>query len=143
MENINYQLDALKDKIRDVESNYLKKDDLDYRKYKEKVDRNTEDIAQGKNNLRNINIVLDKNNDLTETINLQNTRLTTLLEGLTEKIIESSVQLKTLSEKVNKIDIETSKNTDNRLTTKQIVVSIIISILMLLIGAGLAKSGMK
>lgn len=141
-EHARNEINSIKDEIRNIKIDYIKKDDLDYRKIKEKADRNTEELAEMRATVKNTNKLLEKNNTLTENLNVSNTRLTAILENLTEMTKETKENVKGLSLKVNKIDNETSKNTDNRLTTKQVVISLAISILMLLIGAGIAQSGM-
>jgi len=142
-EHARNEINFIKDEIRNIKIDYIKKDDLDYRNIKEKTERNAEELAEMRATVKNTNILLEKNNTLTENLNVSNTRLTTILENLAEMTKETKTDVKGLTVKINKIDNETSKNTDNRLTTKQVVVSLIISILMLLIGAGLAQSGMQ
>jgi len=140
-DNIRNEFSNIKDEIRNIKIEFIKKDDLDYRKIKEQTCRNAEELAEIRTTVKNTNTLLEKNNTLTENLNISNTRLTAILENVTNVVDNTGKDVKELSNKVNKIDMETSKNTDNRLTTKQVIVSIIISILMLFIGAGLAQSG--
>lgn len=127
---IKNEIDNLKDELRNVKSDYVKKDDLDYRKLKEKTDKNSEDLTELKTNIKTFSIMLDKNNTLTEQNNITTTRLTTILETLTDNVKETKEDVKELTNKVNKIDNDTSKNTENRITTKQIVISIITALLL-------------
>ncbi|APH16650.1 hypothetical protein NPD5_3438 [Clostridium sporogenes] len=140
---IKNEIDNLKDELRNVKSDYIKKDDLDYRKLKEKTDKNSEDLTELKTNIKTFSIMLDKNNNLTEQNNITTTRLTTILETLTDNVKETKEDVKELSNKVNKIDNDTSKNTENRLTTKQIVISIITALLLGAIIGGLSIQNSK
>ena len=140
-ENVRNEISNIKDEIRNMKVDYIKKDDLDYRRNKEQTARNAEELVEIRTTVKNTNILLEKNNTLTENLNISNTRLTAILENLSEMTRETKNDVKGLSKKVNKIDMETSKNTDNRLTGKQIIIALTIAILMLFIGAGLAQSG--
>jgi len=137
------EISNLKDEIRDIKINFIKKDDLDYRKIREQTDKNTEELAEIRTTVKNTNVLLEKNNTLTENLNVSNVRLTAILENIVDKVDNTGKDVKELTGKFNKIDIETSKNTDNRLTGKQIIIALIIGILMLFIGAGLAQSGIQ
>lgn len=140
-ENTQNAINIIKDEIRNIKTDYIKKDDLDYRRIKEQTSRNAEELVEIRTTVKNTNILLEKNNTLTENLNISNTRLTAILESLSDTAKETKKDVKDLTKKVNKIDTETSKNTDNRLTNKQIIISIVIAVLMLFIGAGLAQSG--
>lgn len=143
---VDKKLDDLKDEIRDIKLNYIKKDDLDYRMMIEKTQKHSEKITGLETEFKNFRNILDKNNALTESISTQNVRLTTLLENISYQIDtvnktskenneELSKEVKDLNEKVNKIDIETSKNTDNRLSNKQIVLFIITIFISAIVGS--------
>ncbi|PHG98848.1 hypothetical protein [Clostridium sporogenes] len=99
---IKNEIDNLKDELRNVKSDYVKKDDLDYRKLKEKTDKNSEDLTELKTNIKTFSIMLDKNNTLTEQNNITTTRLTTILETLTDNVKETKEDVKELTNKVNK-----------------------------------------
>lgn len=142
-EHVRNEINTIKDEIRNIKVDYIKKDDLEYRKFKEKTNKNAEELAEIRATVKGTNVLLEKNNSLTENLNVSNTRLTAILENLTEVTKETKTDVKSLAIKVNKMDMETSKNTDNRLTTKQVIVSLAVAILMLLIGAGIAQSGIK
>lgn len=135
---IKNEIDSIKDELRNVKSDYVKKDDLDYRRLKEKTDKNSEDLTELKTNIKTFSIMLDKNNSLTEQNNITTTRLTTILETLTDNVKETKEDVKELTSKVNRLDTDTSKNTENRLTTKQIVISIITALLLGAIIGGLS-----
>lgn len=139
------KLDIIKDEIRDIKLNYVRKDDLDYRMLIEKTQKHGEQITELKTELKNIKLGLDKNNTLTESVSIQNVKSTTLLENISYQIDninkttkenneEISRDVKDLNEKVNRIDIETSKNTDNRLSNKQIILFIITMLISAIVG---------
>ena len=134
-------MNSIRDEIRNIKVDYIKKDDLDYRRNKEQTNRNAEELAGIRITVKNTNVLLEKNNTLTENLNISNTRLTAILENITAKVDNTGKDVKELSTEVTKIGMETSKNTDNRLTGKQIIIALTIAILMLFIGAGLAQSG--
>lgn len=142
-DHVRNEMNHIKDEIRNMKADYIKKDDLDYRRTKEQTDRNAEELAGIRITVKNTNTLLEKNNTLTENLNISNVRLTSILENITDKVDTTGQNVKELSNKVNKIDIETSKNSDSRLTGKQIIVALTVAILMLFIGAGLAQSGIR
>lgn len=76
-------------------------------------------------------------------IKIQNARFEMALESNTKILEENRKDMKELRDIITKINLDTSKNTDTRLTSKQIAVSLIISILMLLITIGLTKMGLS
>lgn len=143
------KMDDLKDEIREIRLNYVKKDDLDYRMMMEKTQKHGEKITGLEAEFKNFKIILDKNNALTESISTQNVRLTTLLENISYQIDninkttkenneELSKDVKELNDKVNKIDLETSKNTDNRLNMKHLALFVATTLISLAIGGILA-----
>lgn len=142
-ENIENEIKNIENEIKNIKISYIKKNDFEYIKIKEQTSKNTEDLIEMKTTVKNTNMLLEKNNTLTESLNISNIRLTTILENITDKVNNTGQDVKELTSKINKIDIETSKNTDNRLSIKQVIISLVISILMLFIGAGLAQSGIK
>lgn len=142
------KIDFLKDEIRDIRlkfSEFVKKDDIDYRMLIEKTHKNGEQITELNTRLNNIEKNLDKNNALIESVGIQNVKSTSLLENISYQIDninknskenneDMSKDIKDLGEKVNRIDIETSKNTDNRLNTKQIVMLVITILISAIVG---------
>lgn len=142
MDNLR-EIEYIKDKIQTIEKNYVSKTDRDYIKYLDRVDHLTEDVKEIKVNLDNFSKMLDKNNTLTEENNNVTTRLTTILETLTDNVKETKEDVKELTSKVNRLDTDTSKNTENRLTTKQIVIGIITALLLGAIIGGLSIQNSK
>lgn len=123
----------LEDRVKDLEDRFEYLND--------KINNNNNQLSEFRCDINNLKDTVNKNISITESNNLQSAKTTILLENLTESIREIKIDNKEINSKVNKIDVENSKNTDTRLNTKQICVSVFISILMLLIGASLALAG--
>lgn len=127
----------------DLETNYIKKDDLEYRRIQERTQKNSEDIAEMKKDITILTKELEKNTKMTETINSSNIRSETSLDNIKVIITEIKDNVKEQSVKMESLNLENSKNTDSRLTTKQIIISIATALLLMLLGASLAVSGLK
>jgi len=111
---------------------------------------NTQDISNLKVKFENLETQTKDTINIAREISLQNERFKIILENNAEMMKDTKTDMKDtrkdmkeLKAVVEKINLDTSKNTDNRLTTKQVVVALIISILMLFIGAGIAQSGIQ
>ena len=135
------EINRVKDEIRNIKIEYLKKDSVEYRKLKEKLNKNVEDMVELKTTVRNTNCLLEKNNSLTDKLNVSNSKLTTILENVVEKVDNSTKDIKEMKRDINNINLETSKNTDNRLTDKQIKIFIVTTVISLFLGAGLVLAG--
>ncbi len=143
------KIEQLQDQFRDFKTKCITEDNPEYRRTVEKTHKNTEDVTELKTQLASVIKSLDKNNDLTETINLRNAKIDISLENINAILDRNAKQsenvtkdmqndIKEMTEKVNRIDIDTSKNTDNRLTNKQLTVFVITTIIAACIGGILA-----
>lgn len=141
--NIENSINNLKDDLRDIKTDYLKKDDINYVKYQNKVDLLEDNVTCIKTTLKNLEKQTTKNNDIVEQLNTTSTKLTTLLDNysFTQKEIKQDV--KELKEKFNGLNLDTSKNTDFRMNWKQIGlavgISLIISVLTLFLGVSIGS----
>lgn len=136
------KIEKLQDELRDYNNKFVRRDDLEYKRTVEKVEKHGEEITEMKALMKNFQISLEKNTNVTETVNIRNAKIDVTLENLNDnftKFIKDSNEedkdikndIKEISDKVNKLDIDTSKNTDSRGNAKQlifIVVTILVSI---------------
>ena len=140
------KIEKLQDNLRDFENKanlmFVKKEDTEYKRTVEKVEKHGEEITEMKALMKNFQISLEKNTNVTETVNIRNAKIDVTLENLNDnftKFIKDSNEedkdikndIKEISDKVNKLDIDTSKNTDSRGNAKQlifIVATILVSI---------------
>jgi len=115
---------------------------------------NIQDISTLKVKFENLESQTKDTINIAREISLQNERFKIILENNAEMMKDTKIDMKDtrsdmkdLKATVEKINLDTSKNTDRRLSGKQIVLGIIagltVSILMLLIGAGLSQSGIQ
>lgn len=135
--NIDNQIGNLKDEIRNIKVDYIKKDDISYNKYLNKVDNLNDTVNILKTSIMNVEELTKKNTTLSETINTTNVKLTTLLETYSEDIKEVKTDVKGLKVQVNEINVDTSKNTDIRVGWKQILITVIITVISFILGASL------
>lgn len=140
-QNIENQISNIKDELRNLKAEYLKKNDITYEKYLNKVDSLETELNILKATLFSIEEQTKKNTDISNQINITNTKLTTLLEGYSKTQVEIKTDIKELKNKVEDINIDTSKNTDLRLGWKQILISAIIFVFSFLFGAVLMYKG--
>ena len=140
------KIEKLQDNQREFENKintlFVRKDDLEYKRTVERVEKHSEEITEMKALMKNFQVTLDKNTTVTETVNIRNAKIDATLININdnmEKFIKTSVEedkdmkndIKQMYDKINKIDLDTSKNTDSRSNTKQfifIVVTILVSI---------------
>lgn len=143
------KIEKLQDNLRDFENKanlmFVKKEDTEYKRTVEKVEKHGEEISEMKALMKNFQISLEKNTNVTETVNIRNAKMDATLENINrnvEKFIKESTEedkdiksdIKTISDKVNKIDIDTSKNTDNRLNFKQMMFIVATALIGIIIG---------
>ena len=129
----------------ELRNGYIRKDDLDFKRVIETQQKHGEDITDLKSQLKNINTNLDKNNLMTENLNTKASKSDSSIERIDEKLKEfkedhkeSMNEVKTtlnlMSDKINNINIDTSKNNDSRIGGKQIVMFILTSLISIFLG---------
>lgn len=143
------KIEKLQDNQREFENKvqtlFVRKDDLEYKKTVEKVEKHGEEISEMKALMKNFQVSLEKNTNVTETVNIRNAKIDVTLENLNSninKFIKESNEedkeikndIKEMSNKMNKLDIDTSKNTDNRLNFKQTMFIIATALIGIIIG---------
>jgi len=106
-----------------------------------KTTENKYEIKKLKSDFENLKKSTDDNINIAREISLQNERFKIILENNVEMMKDTRTDMKQLKTIVEKINVDTSKNTDTRLNGKQITISVIVAVIMLLIGAGLNQSG--
>ncbi|MGL4453786.1 MAG: hypothetical protein ACRCTZ_21735 [Sarcina sp.] len=147
------KIEKLQDNLRDFENKanliFVKKEDTEYKRTVEKVEKHGEEISEMKALMKNFQISLEKNTNVTETVNIRNAKIDVTLENLNDnfsKFIKDSneedkeikSEIKEMSDKMNKIDIDTSKNTDSRTNIKHLALFIATTLISLAIGGILA-----
>ena len=147
------KIEKLQDNQRDFENKintlFVRKDDLEYKRTVERVEKHSEEITEMKALMKNFQISLEKNTNVTETVNIRNAKMDVTLVNLNEnfnRFIKDSNnedkeiknEIKEISDKMNKIDIDTSKNTDSRTNIKHLALFIATTLISLAIGGILA-----
>lgn len=143
------KIEKLQDELRDYNTKFVRRDDLEYKRTVEKVEKHGEEISEMKALMKNFQISLEKNTNVTETVNIRNAKIDVTLENLNSninKFIKESNEedkdikneIKEISDKMNKIDIDTSKNTDSRTNIKHLALFIATTLISLAIGGILA-----
>lgn len=134
------KLDNIKEEMRDIKINYLKKDDTSYIKYINKVDAMEDSVSVLKANLDNISKQTEQNTQIMQSLNVTNTKLTTLLEEYSKTQNEIKTDVKELKGTVNNLNIDTSKNTDMRSLAWDIIKKILIGAGCIVVGMAIEQS---
>lgn len=137
------KLENIKEEMRDIKINYLKKDDTNYQKYINKVDNMEDSVSALKANLENISKQTEQNTQIMQSLNLTNTKLTTLLEEYSKTQNEIKIDIKELKGTVNTLNLDTSKNTDMRSFAWDIIKKILIVIGCIIVGMAIEQSSNK
>lgn len=128
--NIENSINNIKDDMRDIKTDYVRKDDINYVKYQNKVDSLEDNVTCIKTTLKNLEKQTTKNNDIVEQLNTTSTKLTTLLDNYSGTQKEIKQDVKELKDKFNSLNLDNSKNTDARMTWKQIILAVAISFII-------------
>lgn len=139
------KIEKLQDELRDYSTKFVRRDDIEYKRTVEKVEKHGEEISEMKALMKNFQMSLEKNTNVTETVNIRNAKIDVTLENLNDninKFIKESneedkdikSEIKEISDKVNKIDVDTNKNSESRLTYKQVGVGALIAFISAIIG---------
>lgn len=139
------KIEKLQDELRDYSTKFVRRDDIEYKRTVEKVEKHGEEISEMKALMKNFQMSLEKNTNVTETVNIRNAKIDVTLENLNDnfsKFIKESNEedkdikneIKEISDKVNKIDVDTNKNSESRLTYKQVGVGALIAFISAIIG---------
>ncbi|MGL5190743.1 MAG: hypothetical protein ACRC7S_13955 [Cetobacterium sp.] len=143
------KIEKLQDELRDYNTKFVRRDDLEYKRTVERVEKHSEEITEMKALMKNFQISLEKNTNVTETVNIRNAKMDVTLVNLNEnfnRFIKDSnnedkeikSEIKEISDKMNKIDMDTSKNTDSRTNIKHLALFIATTLISLAIGGILA-----
>lgn len=143
------KIEKLQDELRDYNNKFVRRDDLEYKRTVEKVEKHGEEITEMKALMKNFQISLEKNTNVTETVNIRNAKIDVTLENLNDNFTkfireaneedkEIKTEIKEIADKMNKIDIDTSKNTDSRTNIKHLALFIATTLISLAIGGILA-----
>lgn len=134
LNDLSNKLETMKDEVKKIEMDYLKKDDINYNKYLTKVDTLEKNITTIQTSLINIEKQTEKNSAIIEenikvmqSINITNTKLNTLLDGYGKTMDNLGQDIKDLKSKVDGINIDNSKNTDWRRNVIQIIIGVAVT----------------